>query len=472
MRPALVFLLASATPVLLFAQVPAGGEFRVSTAVQGQDGHTDVAARRDGAYVVAWSSTLADGSVFGVLARVYDAAGQPMGAAFLANTVTTGPQFFPAVAAAPKGGFLVVWEGSGSGPPGTFDDSGIFARAFDADGTPRAGQFMVNAYATGAQYFAHATAVGNAGFVVTWWSRHDNGTVGGFARRLRPDGQPLGAEFQVNSYTTGDQLVTGIAADPAGNFVVAWASPQDGSDYGVMARRYDRDAVPLGVEFQVNSQTTGVQWGPSVAIDGGGRFVVTWIGATAEDPVYGIRGQRFDAAGQRLGGEFRVNTYTTGFQTSGRVRSDESGNFTATWESLGQDGSSWGVYGQRFGASGQPRGAEFAVNTSTTGEQGLPHLASDPSGNVLVAWRSAHVDPVFDIYAQRFGGLQPAALDVNTFGNGIFEPGEVVDVAPSWRNVHGAALTFGGTAVSFTGPQPATYQIHTAFANYSLVPDG
>ena len=34
---------------------------------------------------------------------------------------------------------------------------------------------------------------------------------------------------------------------------------------------------------------------------------------------------------------------------------------------------------------------------------------------------------------------------VDTTGNGVLEPGETVDVRPTWRNDNGAALTFGGT---------------------------
>ena len=41
-----------------------------------------------------------------------------------------------------------------------------------------------------------------------------------------------------------------------------------------------------------------------------------------------------------------------------------------------------------------------------------------------------------------------------------WEPGETVDVRPTWRNVNGAAQTFGGTLASLTGPAGATYTHH------------
>jgi hypothetical protein len=54
-----------------------------------------------------------------------------------------------------------------------------------------------------------------------------------------------GAEFQVNSYTTGDQEggfvgAPQVARSQDGRFVVAWGSGgQDGSGYGVFAQRHD-----------------------------------------------------------------------------------------------------------------------------------------------------------------------------------------------------------------------------------------
>jgi hypothetical protein len=48
---------------------------------------------------------------------------------------------------------------------------------------------------------------------------------------------PVGAEFQVNTYSSGDQFAPQIASDAAGNFVVAWSGYQDGSFLDAFARR-------------------------------------------------------------------------------------------------------------------------------------------------------------------------------------------------------------------------------------------
>jgi hypothetical protein len=83
---------------------------------------------------------------------------------------------------------------------------------------------------------------------------------------------------------------------------------------------------------------------------------------------------------QPAGGEFRVNTYTTNLQRFPQVGMDGGGNFVVVWESVDQDGSGPGVFGQRYDAAGARLGEEFRVNTYTTGRQSLPGVASAGGG--------------------------------------------------------------------------------------------
>src|SRR5262245_27227274 len=114
---------------------------------------------------------------------------------------------------------------------------------------------------------------------------------------------------------------------------------------GVFGQRFDRNGKRLGGEFQVPS----MNFRPSVASDANGNFVV--VGEDFDGDDDGISGQRYDRNGARIGGVFLVNTYTTDFQTNASVSSDAQGNFVVVWASWGhggQDGSSSGVFGQRF----------------------------------------------------------------------------------------------------------------------------
>ena len=48
------------------------------------------------------------------------------------------------------------------------------------------------------------------------------------------------------------------------------------------------------------------------------------------------------------------------------------GGFVVTWTSDGQDGSGYGVYGQRYSSTGAAVGSEFQVNTATLHDQLRP----------------------------------------------------------------------------------------------------
>ena len=108
---------------------------------------------------------------------------------------------------------------------------------------------------------------------------------------------------------------------------------------------------PVANEFQVNTYTTLSQTQSQVTLDDSGRFVVVWMSADAWN--YGIFGQRYDNAGNAVGGEFQVNTYTTSEQWRPDVAADADGDFVVVWQSGDQDGSSWGVFAQRFDSAGQ-----------------------------------------------------------------------------------------------------------------------
>ena len=111
---------------------------------------------------------------------------------------------------------------------------------------------------------------GGGNFVVVWDSQAQDGAGGGvYAQRFDNSGTAVGAEFHVNSYTTGDQLTPIVATDTGGAFVVAWrgAGPTDAN--AVFARRFDSAGVPQGTEFQVSS--TGNPAYPELAMDKTGR---------------------------------------------------------------------------------------------------------------------------------------------------------------------------------------------------------
>jgi hypothetical protein len=178
-----------------------------------------------------------------------------------------------------------------------------------------------------------------------------------------------------------------------------WQSAQDGGDDGIFAQRYTSAGVAAGTEFLVNTYTTGFQIEPEVAGDSAGNFVVAW--QSEDGSSYGIFAQRFSSSGTRLGTEFQVNTYTQFDQSLPDIDMDDSGTFVVTWGSTTQDGAGRGVFLQEFDASGAPIGSELPVNTTTAGDQDSPAVSAISAGSFIVAWDAG----ASGVFAQRY--VQP-----------------------------------------------------------------
>ena len=390
-----------------------GSEFQVNTYTPNNQTSPAVSLDGDGDFVVTWQGDFSDGSFSGVFARRFNAAGSPQATEFQVNTYTPGYQSFPAVAMDNDGDFVLAWQSS-------YKDGsvlGVVARRFDAFGSPQAVEFHVNTYSLGAQKYPAVAMDGDGDFVVTWQSdgQDSGGYDGVFARRFNAAGIPQAAEFQVNAYTPGNQNYPAVALDGDGDFVIVWQSyGQDGDSGGVFARRFNAAGLPQATEFQVNAHTTDSQAFSAVAIDDGGDFVAAWASYDQDGSNYGIFARRFDAAGSPQA-EVQVNNYTPGIQFLTDVAIDD-GDFIVTWTSYGSDGSFHGVFARHFDASGSPRAAEFQVNTYTPSSQFLPAVAIDDAGDFVVAWASLEQDGSGNggVFAQRFATL--AILDIDGDG--------------------------------------------------------
>jgi hypothetical protein len=323
------------------------------------------------------------------------------GPEFQVNSYSLGSQLASAVGIDGAGRFVVAWHSFGS-PGDDSSFSSIQARRFAASGAPLGAQFQVNTYTTFHQQ-APAICVTNQGsFVVAWHSQGSGqGDTSGFsiqARRFAADGTPQGAQFQVNGFTTSNQYLPALGVDGLGSFVVAWESggsyQTDSSGLSVQLRRYAADGTPQGPQLQVNSYTTSTQGGPAVAVHPLGNFVVAWISngsAETDTSGFSIQAQRYDAAGQPQGAQFQVNSYTSGEQSQVAAAVDPTGRFVVAWSSAGSpgtDSSGHSIQARRYASDGSPLGDQFQVNLTTTGGQYVPALFTESDGGFLITWDS------------------------------------------------------------------------------------
>ena len=204
---------------------------------------------------------------------------------------------------------------------------------------------------------------------------------------------PFGPDFRVNSHTIGNQTRPAAGVDANGGFVVVWSSyGQDGSQYGVFGQRFSPAGAGVGSEFRANSTVTFNQSFPTVGVEADGDFVVVWQSAVQDGSGFGIVGQRFSSAGATVGSELPINTYFTNHQTSPVVAIDAEGDFVVVWQSIGSSGTdtfAYSVLGQRFSSAGVAIGSEFQVNSYVLGTQALPAVGMDADGDFVVVWQSA-----------------------------------------------------------------------------------
>ena len=433
-RPSLTgVVLLAALPSMTWAQLPAGSEFRVNSYTTSRQFYSAVASNPNGDFVVVWVSNGQDGDSYGIFGRRFSASGAPQASEFRVNSYTTGKQNYPSVIFDASGNFVVVWSGNQQDGGGY----GIFGQRFDASGAVQGGEFRVNTYVTGNQLYPSVASSPIGDFVVVWQSGHDGSGYGIFGQRFDASGTPQGSEFQINTFTVGIQERPAVSADANGNFTVVWDSAgQDGSSYGIFGQRFNASGALQGGEFRVNTYTTSVQLDARVASDANGNFVVVWGSNQQDGSSLGVFAQRFDATGATQGSEFRVNTYTSNSQALPTVTSDANGNFVVVWDSNGQDGSLRGIFGRRFNSSGVAQGNEFRVNTYTTNSQSYPAVASNTDGDFVVVWASSAQDGSSDgVFGQRYGDL-------------IFEDGFESNDLTRWSSaqIGGGDLSASGAA--------------------------
>ena len=343
------------------------------------------------------------------------------GGEFQVNSYTSDFQMSPTVDLTGNGGFIVAWVSYGQDR----SDNGIFARRFSAAGFSQASEFQVNAYTPGDQRYPFLAFDADGAFIVAWTSKGQDGAdYGIFARRFSSSGVVQGTEFQVNSRTDNVENYPVIGIDSEGDVVVVWSSQaQDGDNTGIFAQRFDSAGARLAFEFQVNSRTQLGQNSPSLAVAADGDFLVVWESSSQESLGTGVFGQRFNSAGAAQAVEFQVNVYTPSSQSAPAVAVDGDGDFIVAWQSYDQDGGNYGVFARRVDASGTPQGSEFQVNSRTALAQRFPAVASDSDGDFLVSWTSYGADGAdTGVLARRFdsaGAPQGAEFQVNTYTTGF-----------------------------------------------------
>jgi hypothetical protein len=381
--------------------------FRANTYATGDQRRPAVAVDSTGAFLIVWNDAGLDGNGSGIFAKRYTNQGTPIGAfniEFQLNTYTTGAQYGPAVAAIGTGTYVVAWTSTGQ------DNSGneVYAQRWGTTGMLGA-EFRVNTETFASQAYPAVAVDGTGNFVIAW---RDDGYVG--AQRFSSAGARQGAAYRTGS---GQASLVTVARSSGGDFVIAWF---DGADYSnVHGQRYSATGAPAGAEFVLNNFGGTDYTRPITSAWGPNGFVVAWGLEGASAGQYNVWAARFSPAGAPIGVEYRLNTLT-GNARDPEIAMDSTGAFVVAWTAY--PGATLEAFARRFTAAGAPIGAEFRVNTYTTGNQAVPAIATSPSGRFMIAWQSQLEDGHgYGIFAQ--AACQHLAGDAT--GNGAIDISDV-----------------------------------------------
>ncbi|MDA8746418.1 DUF642 domain-containing protein, partial [Rubripirellula amarantea] len=210
----------------------------------------------------------------------------------------------------------------------------------------------------------------DGGYVLLYTNYDYNSGYDIMAQHYDDDGVAVGEpDIMSRQILTYSDLEFDVATLEDGTHVVTWYD----NAYEIRAQRFDADFNELDDAFTVNTTGTYYQYYPDVASTGDGGFVITWRSQVDEDSdgyadFSDVFAQKYDSTGTAVGAEIHATTQTSHqYQTA--VAGFADGSFLLTWRSdnTADDGSGSAIMGRFYNTDGTANGAEFLVNTTTSG---------------------------------------------------------------------------------------------------------
>lgn len=276
--------------------------------------------------------------------------------------------------------FVVAWEEDTTTDTPRAADA-IRGRLFSPDGMPIGVELDIASGGATVRGEADVAFTAGSELVVAW---HEDGSDGdGFgirARRYSADGMPIGVELEVNAATANDQTDPALAAIDDG-VVVTWADELSPGAYRHAVRRFAADGMPIGVELYFGASGIAAT-PPTVAAANDGRFLIAWRNALDR-----IAAQRFAADGMPIGVELEIDGGAGTQSAFPTAVWHPRGAYFVAWQN-DSDGDASGIRARFVDPDGMPIGVELQVNSTTAGAQTRPVVAVDSVGELIVAWQS------------------------------------------------------------------------------------
>ncbi len=304
------------------------------------------------------------------------------GPSFTVNTTTEGAQTAADIVAVGANGFVVVWQGPDA------DGSGIFARRFALDGSPIGDEFAVNTVTTGNQTSPRIAADSNGRHVISFTSTSGSGARRQLARRYSATGVAIDVKPVTVPISFVDATL-GMAPDGTAAFVGYGTEAPIADAVPIRLRRFSFDGAALGPESTVGLGSTLNGSSTAICFHADNSFAVTYSAPPNAAFEYGAQLQRFSASGNTLG-QTRFGVAPQDPISGHSLACLAMGGYAATFSDLFEGNLNLAsTYVQAFDASGGAIGDLREVSDTTTprGDNGsAPDIAAIPGGGFEVIW--------------------------------------------------------------------------------------
>jgi Ca2+-binding RTX toxin-like protein len=376
-----------------------GPNIQVNSTIKNDQGDIKLYALKYGGFAAVWedwSETGGDTESSAIRGQIFNADGSKRGGEFLVNTTTDNSQYDPHVTVLSDGRFVVVWEDYSQ------NVAAVRGRVYQPDGAPAGGDFEVAGPGASYSWYHSVTALSDGGFAVSYGTSGYDIKVQSFNAAL----QPVGTAVQVNT-ASDDTYQNPVIVPLQGRYMVFFEN-QTGDDT-IRYRILNNDgSAPVGGSEFVISTPNGEVGMPVAAPLANGSVILTWSEYTkgADDNwIMTIKAQVLNPDGSKSGPEVTVKSDAdhVRHQLSG-VTHLADGGFAISYFAQEDGANSEDLYLATFDASGNRTSADLLVERVYNGEEATLTTLAD--GRVVVSW-----DTWVNDFDNRQAGIEAQIID-------------------------------------------------------------
>lgn len=299
-------------------------------------------------------------------------------------------------------------------------------------------EFELNTYSTGNQRNTQI-AMNKESDLVAVWADTDGGKI--FGRLYNSAGNPIGEEITI--FEDAVAVTPDVIMDDSSNFIVIWENLTDNS---IQIKKFDNTANPIGDVVSIGSSNySGTQ--PQLAIDNAGNYLVSYFdGEESGGKMDTIRIKKYAAQNDTLLNSLKIPIDDNQRKLFPKIAMNSTGNFGVIWHKWksGITTITSQFYDNNFNQTGS-----FNTTQDFHGQSVFPNISVNDNNEFLLAWGRSQNNSDGGIYFQKLsqtgdliGGQQHIQADfeisrVPHANAELFNDGSFIIVSDGYTNQAG-----------------------------------